>query len=75
MPALRSWGYHQLRCHLTSKSQGLIKDRMTMPKFASGELHKIAVLFEIGNITAGRNAKGLTEMTAKMALIRETTLL
>ena len=46
-----------------------------MPKFASGELHKIAVLFEIGNITAGRNAKGLTEMPAKMALIRETTLL
>ena len=48
---------------------------MTMPNFDAFELYKIAVLFEVGDITARCNTESLTEMTTKMTLIRKATLL
>lgn len=45
------------------------KRLLTMPKINQSRLHKIAVLFEIGNIATWCNPKSLTKMPTKMALI------
>lgn len=74
MPWIETLGCH-LCFQLTSKSQLLVEQIMTMPNFDVFELYKIAVLFEVGDITARCDTESLTEMTTKMTLIRKATLL